>query len=68
MEELESILKTLEGETISLESALAEFEKGIELVKECRNFLEKAKQKVSILTESGELPYTERKEQIRKNE
>ena len=32
MEELESILKTLEGETISLESALAEFEKGIELV------------------------------------
>lgn len=62
MEELESILKSLEGETISLETALVEFEKGIKLVKECRVFLEKAKQKVSMLTESGEIPYTERKE------
>lgn len=61
MEELESILKSLEGETISLETALVEFEKGIKLVKECRVFLEKAKQKVSMLTESGEIPYTERK-------
>lgn len=62
MEELESILKSLEGETISLETALVEFEKGIKLVKECRVFLEKAKQKVSMLTESGKIPYTERKE------
>ncbi|NLV82199.1 MAG: exodeoxyribonuclease VII small subunit [Synergistaceae bacterium] len=62
MAELDKTLKNLEGETTSLEDALAEFEKGITLVKECRLYLEEAKQKVTLLTESGEEPFIDRKE------
>lgn len=54
MNELDRILKNLEGETVSLEEALAEFEKGIGLIRECRRYLEEARQKVSMLTENGE--------------
>lgn len=62
MAELDKTLKTLEGETTSLEEALAEFEKGIALVKECRLYLDKAKQKVTLLTEAGEEAFTDRKD------
>lgn len=54
MSELDRILRNLEGESVSLEEALAEFEKGIGLVRECRQYLEEARQKVSMLTEDGE--------------
>lgn len=54
MNELDKILKNLEGETISLEQSLAEFEKGIALVRECREYLETAKQKVTMLSEDSE--------------
>lgn len=57
MNELDKILRELEGETISLEQSLAEFEKGVALVRECRAYLEEAKQKVMILSEDGgEMP------------
>ena len=54
MSELERILKKLEGESESIEDSLAEFELGISLVRECRAYLEEAKQKVTVLTENGE--------------
>lgn len=54
MTELEKILRSLEGDSMPLEDALAEFEKGIALVRECRAYLDEAKQKVTILTEEGE--------------
>ncbi len=54
MSELERILKKLEGESESIEDSLAEFERGISLVRECRAYLEEAKQKVTVLTENGE--------------
>lgn len=53
MSELDGILKKLEGDSVSIEDALAEFERGISLVRECRAYLEEAKQKVTILTENG---------------
>jgi len=56
MSELDKILKKLEGEDLPLEEALSEFEKGIGLVKECRLFLDKAKQKITLLTDGGEVP------------
>jgi exodeoxyribonuclease VII small subunit len=56
MTELENILKKLEGENVSLEESLSDFERGVKLIKECRKFLEEAKQKVTILTDSGEQP------------
>lgn len=54
MNELDKILRNLEGDSVSLEEALAEFEKGIGLVRECRQYLEEARQKVTMLTEDGE--------------
>ena len=57
MAELDKIVRNLEGENTSLENALTEFERGISLVKECKLFLEEAKQKVTILTDDGELPF-----------
>ena len=54
MSELERILKKLEGESESIEDSLAEFERGISLVRECRAYLEEEKQKVTVLTENGE--------------
>lgn len=62
MTELDATLKRLEDESISLEDALAEFEKGITLVKECRAYLENAKQKITLLTEDGEVPFENKKE------
>ena len=40
-----------------MEEALSEFEKGIALVRECRSYLEEAKQKVALLTDDGEIPF-----------
>lgn len=53
MNELDKILKNLEGETDSLEHSLAEFEKGIALVRQCRAYLEEARQRVTILSEDS---------------
>lgn len=53
MNELDKILRNLEGETVSLEQSLAEFERGIALVRECREYLESAKQKVAVLSEEN---------------
>jgi len=63
MNELDKILKNLEGEAVSLEDALAEFERGIGLVKECRRYLEEARQKITVLTDDGERLSTETPEE-----
>jgi exodeoxyribonuclease VII small subunit len=57
LEELESLVERLESGELSLEQALAEFERGIKLTRECQAALKDAEQKVEILlrkTESGE--------------
>ena len=57
MTELDKILRRLDGDSLPLEEALSEFEKGIGLVRECRSYLEEAKQKVALLTDDGEIPF-----------
>ncbi|NLD06405.1 MAG: exodeoxyribonuclease VII small subunit [Synergistaceae bacterium] len=57
MAELDKILRKLEGDSILLEEALSEFEKGIGLVRDCRTYLEEAKQKVTMLTDDGEVAF-----------
>lgn len=57
MTELDKILLRLEGDSLPLEEALSEFENGIGLVRECRSYLEEAKQKVALLTDDGEIPF-----------
>ena len=57
MAELDKILRRMEGDALPLEDALSDFQKGIGLVRECRSYLEEAKQKVVLLTEDGEVAF-----------
>lgn len=61
MAELDKILRKLEGDALPLEEALSEFEKGIGLVRDCRAYLEEAKQKVAMLSDDGEVPFEPQK-------
>jgi len=53
--ELETIVKTLEEGNLTLERALALFERGVQLSRFCHGRLEDAEQRVEVLTERGEL-------------
>lgn len=58
LQELEHVVKSLEGSKVSLDEMLALFERGITLTKECTDALNGAEQKISILMknrETGEL-------------
>ena len=59
--ELETIVKALESGSVSLDESLALFEKGIKITKDCREMLDKAEKKVSVLT-AGADGETEKKE------
>lgn len=49
MKELEEIVVKLENGDATLEEALSYFESGIKLAKSCRNMLDLAERKVSVL-------------------
>ncbi len=49
LDELEALLKELESGELTLEAALAHFERGVELTRECQKSLREAEQKVEIL-------------------
>lgn len=53
MEELEGIIARIEKEALPLEDALALFEKGVGLVRECRGYLAEAKRKILLLAEDN---------------
>ena len=55
MEELEGMVVRLEKEALPLEDALALFEKGVGLVRECRSYLSEAKQRILLLTEANDM-------------
>ncbi|HIG88704.1 exodeoxyribonuclease VII small subunit [Candidatus Thioglobus sp.] len=48
--ELEEIVKTMESGDLSLEDSLKYFEQGVELTRQCQVALNKAEQKISVLT------------------
>ena len=52
IEELETIVKTLEGGDCSLEDAVKLFEKGVKISNDCHKVLDSAEQKIKVLTES----------------
>ena len=54
LEELESIVQTMEGGQLPLEASLAAYQRGIELLKHCQDALTAAEQKIQIL-EGGSL-------------
>ncbi|MCZ0955183.1 MAG: exodeoxyribonuclease VII small subunit [Rhodospirillaceae bacterium] len=49
LEELEALLQELESGELTLEAALAHFERGVKLTRQCQNALQEAEQKVEIL-------------------
>lgn len=56
IENLESIVDDMEAGDLSLEEAMAQFEQGVKLTRDCHKALQQAEQKVKILLEKqGEL-------------
>jgi exodeoxyribonuclease VII small subunit len=56
MQELETIVDEMDEGELSLEEAMAQFEKGVKLTRDCHKTLQSAEQKVKILVEKqGEL-------------
>lgn len=49
MSELQQIVADLEDNSLGLEASLAQFERGIGLLRNCHSFLEQAEQKIEIL-------------------
>ncbi len=54
LEALEEIVNHLEKGDLPLNDSLSQFEKGIKLTKDCQQMLNKAEQKVLILSEDDE--------------
>jgi exodeoxyribonuclease VII small subunit len=54
LEELETIVRTMEAGQLPLEASLAAYQRGIELLKHCQDALAAAEQKIQIL-EGGTL-------------
>lgn len=59
IEQLEELVEALEEGDLSLEESLQAFENGIKLTRECQLALEKAEQRIQILTRESELPEAE---------
>lgn len=57
LERLDLVLRRLETEALPLDEALAVFEEGIGLVRKSQKLLDKAEQKVRLLTQKGEEPF-----------
>ena len=54
IKELEKIAEILDNDKISLAESISYFEKGVQLSKECSEYLEQAKQKIISLTDAVE--------------
>ena len=52
--ELETLVETMEQGDISLEDSLKQFERGVELTRQCQTALKEAEQKVQILIDKSE--------------
>jgi exodeoxyribonuclease VII small subunit len=54
LEEINSLIEKMEKEELSLEQSLANFERGITLIKHAQKILQAAEQKVQILLKNNE--------------
>lgn len=53
LQNLEHLVEQMESGDLSLEKALATFEQGIQLTRECQTMLNEAEQKVQLLVENN---------------
>ena len=68
LKHLDELLRRLESDPMSLDEALETFEQGIVLLRESRRILERAEQRVTLLTGDGEVPFEEREGAEEKSE
>ncbi len=54
MEELEKIAKELENENLTLDESIEKFERGMKISKECKETLDNAEKKITILLNDEE--------------
>ncbi len=54
VQELEAIIQRMSGGTQSLENSIAEFERGIKIVRECQKMLSDAEQRVESLIKAAD--------------
>ena len=64
MARLEEIVSLLERGEAPLEQSLELFEEGSKLLRQCTGMLDKAEQKVTLLTASGEVPFDNAEETV----
>ncbi len=50
MNSLDSIITNLESDELTLEKQLLEYENGMKIIKECRDYIEKTEQKIIDLS------------------
>ncbi|PKL78280.1 MAG: exodeoxyribonuclease VII small subunit [Ignavibacteriae bacterium HGW-Ignavibacteriae-4] len=50
MSSLDSIISNLESDELTLENQLLEYENGMKIIKECREYIEKTEQKIIDLS------------------
>lgn len=53
LSKLNQIVEKMENGQLTLEAALAHFEEGITLIKQCQTALTQAEQKIQVLTQKG---------------
>ena len=52
--QLETIVQAIESGQIGLEESLAQYEQGMELVKQCRSVLDRAEKRIELLTQTAQ--------------
>ena len=58
MAELEKIAKELESDNLTLDESIKKFEEGMKLSKECKETLDNAEKKITILINDEEQDFT----------
>jgi exodeoxyribonuclease VII small subunit len=58
MDRLQAIIEEFESSDLGMENSLALFEEGVKLIKGCREYLEHAKRRVTILSGDGQTEET----------
>lgn len=54
-EQLEEVITQLESEEISLEDSFQVYQKGMKLIQDCNQRIDKVEKEVQVLNENGEL-------------
>ena len=54
MKELEQITKELENNELDLDTAVSKFEQGMNISKKCKQILDEAEKRITILIKDGE--------------